>query len=725
MSESENPVIPAPEPQGTHRPRTNKDWWPNQLNLQVLHQHSTRANPMDEDFDYAEAFKKLDVEELKRDVIEVMTTSQDWWPADFGHYGPLFIRMSWHSAGTYRIEDGRGGGGDGSQRFAPLNSWPDNANLDKARRLLWPVKKKYGKKVSWADLLVLAGNVALESMGFKTFGFGFGREDVYEPEEIFWGAEDTWLGDERYSGERDLANPLGAVQMGLIYVNPEGPNGDPDPLAAARDIRETFRRMAMNDEETVALIAGGHSFGKTHGAGPADNVGPEPEAAPLEEQGLGWKSSYGTGKGADTITSGLEVTWSSTPTKWGHSFFQILFGHEWELEESPAGAKQWVAKDAEASIPDAHDPSKKRRPTMLTTDLSLRFDPAYEKVSRRFLEDPEAFALAFAKAWYKLLHRDMGPVQRYLGPWVPEAQLWQDPVPAVDHDLVDANDVADLKAKVLDSGLSPARLVSTAWSSASSFRGTDMRGGANGARIRLEPQRGWEANEPDELGTVLETLERIQQEFNAGQSGTSISLADLVVLAGSAAVEQAARNAGVEVTVPFTPGRTDASQEQTDVESFAVLEPRADGFRNYRRDGDRLPAEVRLLDRANLLTLTAPEMAVLVGGLRVLGANHGGSQVGVFTDRPGTLSNDFFVNLLDLGTQWQATDDSEATFEGRDVASGEVKWTASRVDLVFGSNSELRALAEVYAADDAQEKFVRDFVAAWVKVMELDRFDVA
>ena len=725
MSESENPVIPAPEPQGTHRPRTNKDWWPNQLNLQVLHQHSTRANPMDEDFDYAEAFKKLDVEELKRDVIEVMTTSQDWWPADFGHYGPLFIRMSWHSAGTYRIEDGRGGGGDGSQRFAPLNSWPDNANLDKARRLLWPVKKKYGKKVSWADLLVLAGNVALESMGFKTFGFGFGREDVYEPEEIFWGAEDTWLGDERYSGERDLANPLGAVQMGLIYVNPEGPNGDPDPLAAARDIRETFRRMAMNDEETVALIAGGHSFGKTHGAGPADSVGPEPEAAPLEEQGLGWKSSYGTGKGADTITSGLEVTWSSTPTKWGHSFFQILFGHEWELEESPAGAKQWVAKDAEASIPDAHDPSKKRRPTMLTTDLSLRLDPAYEKVSRRFLEDPEAFALAFAKAWYKLLHRDMGPVQRYLGPWVPEAQLWQDPVPAVDHDLVDANDVADLKAKVLDSGLSPARLVSTAWSSASSFRGTDMRGGANGARIRLEPQRGWEANEPDELGTVLETLERIQQEFNAGQSGTSISLADLVVLAGSAAVEQAARNAGVEVTVPFTPGRTDASQEQTDVESFAVLEPRADGFRNYRRDGDRLPAEVRLLDRAHLLTLTAPEMAVLVGGLRVLGANHGGSQVGVFTDRPGTLSNDFFVNLLDLGTQWQATDDSEATFEGRDVASGEVKWTASRVDLVFGSNSELRALAEVYAADDAQEKFVRDFVAAWVKVMELDRFDVA
>ena len=722
-SESENPVIPAPEPK-EGRPHTNQDWWPNRLNLQVLHQHSTRSNPMDPDFEYSEEFKKLDVEALKRDVIEVMTTSQDWWPADYGHYGPLFIRMSWHSAGTYRIEDGRGGGGDGSQRFAPLNSWPDNANLDKARRLLWPVKKKYGKKISWADLLVFTGNVALESMGFKTFGFGFGRDDIYEPEEIFWGPEDSWLGDERYSGERELSGPLGAVQMGLIYVNPEGPNGEPDPLAAAKDIRETFRRMAMNDEETVALIAGGHSFGKTHGAGPADTVGPEPEAAPIEEQGLGWKSSFGTGKGSDTITSGLEVTWTSTPTKWSHGFFQNLFGYEWELEESPAGAKQWVAKNAEATVPDPHDPSKKRLPTMLTTDLALRFDPAYEKVSRRFLEDPEAFALAFAKAWYKLLHRDMGPAQRYLGPWVPEAQLWQDPVPAVDHDLVDANDVADLKAKILDSGLSPAQLISTAWKSASTFRGTDMRGGANGARLRLEPQRGWEANEPGELGTVLETLERIQQEFNAGQSGTRISLADLVVLGGSAAVEQAARNAGVDITVPFTPGRTDASQEQTDVESFAVLEPRADGFRNYRREGDPLPAEVRLLDKANLLTLTAPEMTVLVGGLRVLGANHGGSSLGVLTDRPGTLTNDFFVNLLDLGNAWTATDESGATFEGRSLAGGEVTWTASRVDLVFGSNSELRALAEVYAGDDAQEKFVRDFVAAWVKVMELDRFDL-
>lgn len=725
-SESENPVIPAPEPK-EGRPHTNQDWWPNRLNLQVLHQHSTRSNPMDPDFEYAEEFKKLDVEALKRDVIEVMTTSQDWWPADYGHYGPLFIRMSWHSAGTYRIEDGRGGGGDGSQRFAPLNSWPDNANLDKARRLLWPVKKKYGKKISWADLLVFTGNVALESMGFKTFGFGFGRDDIYEPEEIFWGPEDSWLGDERYSGDRELSGPLGAVQMGLIYVNPEGPNGKPDPLAAARDIRETFRRMAMNDEETVALIAGGHSFGKTHGAGPADNVGPEPEAAPIEEQGLGWKSSYGTGKGSDTITSGLEVTWTSTPTKWSHGFFQNLFGYEWELEESPAGAKQWVAKDAEATVPDPQDPqdpAKKRLPTMLTTDLALRFDPAYEKVSRRFLEDPEAFALAFAKAWYKLLHRDMGPAQRYLGPWVPEAQLWQDPVPAVDHDLVEANDVADLKAKILDSGLTPALLISTAWKSASTFRGTDMRGGANGARLRLEPQRGWDANEPDELGTVLETLERIQQEFNAGQSGTRISLADLVVLGGSAAVEQAARNAGVDITVPFTPGRTDASQEQTDAESFAVLEPGADGFRNYRREGDPLPAEVRLLDKANLLTLTAPEMTVLVGGLRVLGANHGGSSLGVLTDRPGTLTNDFFVNLLDLGTAWTATDESGSTFEGRSLAGGDVTWTASRVDLVFGSNSELRALAEVYAGDDAQEKFVRDFVAAWVKVMELDRFDL-
>jgi len=716
VSESENPVIESPEPQGTHRPRTNQDWWPNRLNLQVLHQHSSRANPMDEDFDYTEEFKKLDVEELKRDVSDVMRTSQDWWPADFGHYGPLFIRMSWHQAGTYRIEDGRGGGGDGAQRFAPLNSWPDNANLDKARRLLWPVKKKYGKKISWADLLVLAGNVALEDMGFKTFGFGFGRDDVYEPEEVFWGAEDTWLGDERYSGERDLSNPLGAVQMGLIYVNPEGPNGEPDPLKAARDIRETFRRMAMNDEETVALIAGGHSFGKTHGAGPADSIGPEPEGAPIEQQGLGWKSGYASGKGADTVTSGLEVTWVSTPTKWGHEFFKNLFGYEWELQDSPAGAKQWVAKDAEETIPGPSADSPKRKPTMLTTDLSLRFDPEYEKVSRRFLEDPEAFALAFAKAWYKLLHRDMGPVSRFLGPWVAEAQLWQDPVPAVDHELVGGSEVADLKAKVLDSGLSVGQLVATAWKSASTFRGTDNRGGANGARIRLEPQRGWEANEPQELARVLEVLEGIQQEFNAQGGGTRISLADLIVLAGSAAVEQAARNAGVEVTVPFHPGRTDASQEETDVESFAVLEPRDDGFRNFSSAGDGVPAEARLLDRANLLTLTAPEMTVLVGGLRVLGANHAGSGAGVFTDRSGTLTNDFFVNLLEPA-EWRATDDEATSF----AADGR---TATRVDLVFGSNSELRALAEVYAADDAQEKFVRDFVGAWTKVMDLDRFDL-
>jgi catalase-peroxidase len=724
-SESENPVIPHPEPKTGGRPRSNQDWWPNRLNLQPLHQHSPRSNPMDDDFDYAEEFKKLDVEELKQDIAAVMRTSQDWWPADFGHYGPLFIRMSWHQAGTYRIEDGRGGGGDGAQRFAPLNSWPDNANLDKARRLLWPVKKKYGKRISWADLLVFAGNVALEDMGFKTFGFGFGRDDIYEPEEIFWGPEDTWLGDERYSGDRELAGPLGAVQMGLIYVNPEGPNGNPDPLAAARDIRETFRRMAMNDEETVALIAGGHSFGKTHGAGPADQIGPEPEAAPIVEQGLGWKNGFGSGKAGDTVTSGLEVTWTSTPTRFGHDFFKNLFGYEWELVDSPAGAKQWVAKDAEETQPDAHDPSKKHRPTMLTTDLALRFDPAYEKVSRRFLEDPEAFALAFAKAWYKLLHRDMGPVSRFLGPWVPEAQVWQDPVPAVDHELVDAHDLADLKSRILDSGLEPGQLVATAWKAAASFRGTDNRGGANGARIRLEPQRAWEANEPEALAEVLTVLERIQQEFNAAQSGgKKVSLADLVVLAGSAAVEQAARNAGVDVAVPFHPGRTDASQEQTDVESFAVMEPKADGFRNFARPDDQLPAEVRLLDRANLLRLTAPEMTVLVGGLRVLGANHGGSTNGVLTDRPGTLTNDFFVNLLDMATEWRATDGSETAFEGRDRATGEARWTASRVDLVFGSNSELRALAEVYAADDAREKFVRDFVAAWGKVMELDRFDL-
>jgi catalase-peroxidase len=725
-SESENPVISAPTPAKSGRPHTNKDWWPNQLDLQVLHQHSPRGNPLGEDFRYADAFQGLDVEALKRDINEVMTTSQDWWPADYGHYGPLFIRLSWHAAGTYRIEDGRGGAGDGAQRFAPLNSWPDNANLDKARRLLWPVKQKYGQQVSWADLLVLAGNVALESMGFRTFGFGFGREDVWEPEEIFWGPEDTWLGDERYTGDRELTGPFGAVQMGLIYVNPEGPNGNPDPLAAARDIRETFRRMAMDDEETVALIAGGHSFGKTHGAGPADNVGPEPEAASIEEQGLGWRSTYRSGKGADTITSGLEVTWTSTPTQWGAGFFQNLFGHEWELAESPAGAKQWVAKDAEATVPDAHDPSRKHRPTMLTTDLALRFDPAYEKISRRFLENPEQLADAFARAWYKLLHRDMGPVSRFLGPWVPEPQLWQDPVPAVDHQLVGDADVAALKSKVLDSGLSVAELVSTAWASAASFRGTDKRGGANGARIRLEPQRGWEVNVQAGVGKVIDALESIQQDFNGSHSGgTRISLADLIVLAGAAAVEKAARDAGQDVTVPFAPGRTDASQEETDVEAFRVLEPRADGFRNYLRPGEKTPPETLLLDRANMLELTAPEMTVLVGGLRSLGANVGQSSLGVLTDRPGTLTNDFFVNLLGMGTEWSASESEENVYEGRDRATGEVTRTATAVDLVFGANSQLRAIAEVYASDDADEKFVRDFVAAWDKVMTLDRFDIA
>ncbi len=724
-SESENPVIDSPTPKRS-RPSTNQDWWPNQLNLQVLHQHSPRSNPLGEDFDYASAFAGLDVEALKRDVNEVMTTSQDWWPADFGHYGGLFIRMSWHSAGTYRIEDGRGGGGDGAQRFAPLNSWPDNANLDKARRLLWPVKKKYGKQISWADLLVFAGNCALESMGFKTFGFGFGREDVWEPEEIFWGPEDAWLGDERYSDDRQLSNPLGAVQMGLIYVNPEGPNGNPDPVAAARDIRETFRRMAMNDEETVALIAGGHSFGKTHGAGPADSVGPEPEAAPLEEQGLGWRNTYGTGTGADTITSGLEVTWTSTPTKWSMGFFQNLFGNEWELVDSPAGAKQWVAKDAEATVPDAHDPAKKHRPTMLTTDLALRFDPAYEKVSRRFLENPELFAEAFAKAWYKLLHRDMGPVSRYLGPWVPEAQLWQDPVPAVDHELVDEADIADLKERLLASGLTLQQLVLTAWASAASFRGTDKRGGANGARIRLAPQKDWEVNEPAVLGEVLRTLEQVREEFNAAQSGgKAVSLADVIVLGGCAAVEKAARDAGHDLTVPFTPGRTDATQEQTDVESFSVLEPRADGFRNYLPEGEKLPPETLLLDRANLLGLTAPEMTVLVGGMRALGATTGGTGHGVFTDRPGRLTNDFFANLLDQGTEWKASASAENVYEGRDRATGEVTRTATAVDLVFGSNSQLRAISEVYAEDDSKEKFARDFVAAWDKVMNVDRFDLA
>jgi catalase-peroxidase len=725
-SESENPAIPAPTPQPA-RPRTNQDWWPNQLNLQVLHQHSPRSNPMGEDFSYAEEFKTLDLDELKRDVFEVMTTSQDWWPADYGHYGPLFIRLSWHAAGTYRIADGRGGGGSGAQRFAPLNSWPDNANLDKARRLLWPVKQKYGRKISWADLLVFAGNCALESMGFKTFGFGFGREDVWEPDEIFWGPEDTWLGDERYSGDRQLAGPLGAVQMGLIYVNPEGPNGRPDPLAAARDIRETFARMAMNDEETVALIAGGHTFGKTHGAARAEYVGPEPEGAPLESQGLGWKNTFGRGAGKDTITSGLEGAWTPTPIRWDNSFFETLFGYEWELAESPAGAKQWKPKDGAASdaVPDAHDPSVRHAPMMATTDLALRVDPVYEPISRRFKEHPDQLADAFARAWYKLLHRDMGPASRYLGPWVPEPQLWQDPVPAVDHDLVGAEDIAALKRAILESGLSISQLVRTAWAAAASFRGTDKRGGANGARIRLEPQRNWAVNDPAELAQVLPTLERVQQDFNRAQSGgTRVSLADVIVLGGCAAVEQAARNAGHDVTVPFAPGRTDASAEQTDVASFAVLEPTADGFRNYLRAGEKLPAEIRLLDRANLLTLTAPETTVLVGGLRALNANAGLSPHGVFTDRPESLTTDFFVNLLDMGTEWTASAAGENVFEGRDRATGKVRWTATAVDLVFGSNSQLRAIAEVYACEDAQEKFVRDFVAAWDKVMNLDRFDL-
>lgn len=726
-SESENPVIEAPTPT-PHRPRTNQDWWPNQLNLQVLHQHTPVSNPMGSEYRYPEAFQGLDVEALKRDLFEVMTTSQDWWPADYGHYGPLFIRMSWHAAGTYRIEDGRGGAGDGSQRFAPLNSWPDNANLDKARRLLWPVKKKYGSALSWADLLVFAGNCALESMGFTTFGFGFGREDIWEPEEIFWGPEDTWLGDERYAGDRELTGPFGAVQMGLIYVNPEGPNGNPDPLASARDIRETFGRMAMNDEETVALIAGGHTFGKTHGAAPADdNIGPEPEGAPIEDLGLGWKNSYGTGKGADTITSGLEVTWTYHPIRWDNEFFHILFAYEWELMDSPAGAHQWRPKSGAGSdmVPPAVEGAPRREPRMLTSDLALRVDPAYEKISRRFLEHPEEFQLAFAKAWYKLLHRDMGPVTRYLGPWVPEPQLWQDPVPPVDHELVTADDIADLKARLLDAGLSIPQLVLTAWASAASFRDTDKRGGANGARVRLEPQRSWEVNQPAELATVLPVLERIQGEFNDSQSdGKRVSLADLIVLGGCAAVEQAARNAGHAITVPFTPGRTDASPEQTDVESFAVLEPKADGFRSYLRAGEKLPPETLLLDRANLLRLTAPEMTVLVGGLRAIGANVGGTSYGVLTDRPGALTNDFFVNLLSMGTEWHTSESAENVYEGRDRATGETRWTATAVDLVFGSHSQLRGYAEVYAADDANEKFVRDFVAAWDKVMNLDRFDL-
>jgi catalase-peroxidase len=706
---------------------SNKEWWPDQLDLTVLQRNSPLTNPMGVGFKYSDEFKKLDLEALKRDLIEVMTTSQDWWPADFGHYGPLFIRMAWHSAGSYRISDGRGGASRGTQRFAPLNSWPDNANLDKARRLLWPIKRKYGREISWADLMVFAGNCALESMGFKTFGFGGGREDVWEPDDTDWGPEAIWLADKRYSGDRELANPLAAVQMGLIYVNPEGPNGNPDPIAAAKDIRETFRRMAMNDEETVALIAGGHSFGKTHGAGPATNVGPEPEAAPLEAQGLGWKSSFGSGKGGDAITSGLEVTWSTTPTKWSNNFFENLFGFEYTLVKSPAGANQWVAEGGADTVPDAHDPAKRHAPTMLTTDLSLRFDPAYEKISRRFHEHPDEFADAFARAWYKLTHRDMGPASRYLGSLVPARHLiWQDPVPAVDHELIGEQDVAALKAKSLAAGLSVAQLISTAWASAASFRGTDRRGGANGARIRLAPQKDWQVNDPSELAKVLRTLERVQSEFNRAQTGKKrVSLADLIVLGGCAAVEQAAKDAGQSVQVPFAPGRTDASQEQTDVESFAVLEPMADGFRNYVADGLTAPGEVLLIDRARFLTLTAPEMTVLVGGMRVLGANAAGARQGVFTDRPGTLTNDFFVNLLDMDTEWKATSAASGLFEGCDRATGRVKWTGTRADLVFGSNSQLRSYAEVYGSDDSKEKFVRDFVAAWNKVMNLDRFDLA
>jgi catalase-peroxidase len=733
---------------------SNRDWWPNQLKLELLSQHSSKSNPMGADFDYAAEFRSLDFAALKKDLAALMTDSQDWWPADFGHYGPLFIRMAWHSAGTYRTGDGRGGGGRGQQRFAPLNSWPDNVSLDKARRLLWPIKQKYGRKISWADLMILAGNVALESMGFKTFGFGGGREDVWEPDQdVYWGAEKTWLaGDIRYARgsegvakgkddavlvsddsadgnihSRKLENPLAAVQMGLIYVNPEGPDGNPDPLAAAYDIRETFKRMAMNDEETVALIAGGHTFGKTHGAGPASDVGPDPEATGLEEQGLGWKSKFGTGKGGDAITSGLEVTWTTTPTKWSNNYFENLFSYEWELTKSPAGAQQWVAKGATATIPDPFDPSKKRLPTMLTTDLSLRFDPAYEKISRRFMENPDQLADAFARAWFKLTHRDMGPRARYLGPEVPAEELiWQDPIPAVNHKLIDDKDIASLKSKIVSSGLSISELVSTAWASASTFRGSDKRGGANGARIRLAPQKDWEVNSPKQLAKVLQALERMQGEFNRVQSGgQQVSLADLIVLAGCAAVEQAAKNAGREVSVPFSPGRMDASQEQTDVESFAVLEPIADGFRNYLKGKYSVPAEALMVDKAQLLTLTAPEMTVLVGGLRVLGANHGQSKQGVFTRRPEALTSDFFVNLLDTGTEWKAVSKDADVFQGRDRKTGQPKWTATRVDLVFGSNSQLRALAEVYGSSDAGEKFVHHFVAAWNKVMNLDRFDLA
>ncbi|ABC29968.1 catalase/peroxidase HPI [Hahella chejuensis KCTC 2396] len=725
MSDSKCPFHHAPA-EGT----SNRDWWPNQLRLEILHQRSALSNPLGEEFNYAEAFKSLDLAAIKQDLTALMTDSQDWWPADFGHYGPLFIRMAWHSAGTYRTGDGRGGGGTGNQRFAPLNSWPDNVNLDKARRLLWPIKQKYGQKISWADLMILAGNVALESMGFKTFGFGGGRADIWEPEQdIYWGAEKTWLDDNRYSGDRDLENPLAAVQMGLIYVNPEGPNGNPDPVAAAKDIRETFARMAMDDEETVALIAGGHTFGKTHGAGDAANVGPEPEAAGLEEQGLGWRSSYGSGKAGDAITSGLEVTWTETPTQWSNNFFENLFGYEWELTKSPAGAHQWVPKGGAGAdkIPDAHDPSKRHVPTMLTTDLSLRFDPAYEKISRRFYENPDQLADAFARAWFKLTHRDMGPRARYLGPEVPAEELiWQDPIPAVDHPLINDQDISALKSKILTSGLSVAQMVSTAWASASTFRGSDMRGGANGARIRLAPQNEWEVNQPDQLAQVLKTLEGVQAEFNSAQSdGKKVSLADIIVLAGCAGVEKAAQNAGHTIKVPFSPGRMDASQEQTDIEAFEVLEPIADGFRNYMKGKYAVSPEELLVDRAQLLTLTAPEMTVLIGGMRVLNANVGQSKHGVFTQRPESLTNDFFVNLLDMGTVWKATSKEEDLFEGRDRVTGDLKWTGTRIDLVFGSNSQLRALAEVYASSDAQERFLKDFVAAWTKVMNLDRFDLA
>ena len=726
MSESENPVIEAPTVKST-RPNSNQDWWPNQVDLSVLRKHVSVPRLMGEDFNYAEEFKSLDVEALKQDLIDVMTTSQDWWPADYGHYGPLFIRMSWHAAGTYRIADGRGGGGEGAQRFAPLNSWPDNVSLDKARRLLWPIKQKYGRKISWADLIIFAGDVAYQSMGFKTFGFGFGREDIFEPEEIFWGPEDTWLGDERYSGDRELGGPLGAVQMGLIYVNPEGPNGNPDPVASGRDIRETFGRMAMNDEETAALIIGGHTVGKCHGAVDPEYLGPEPEGCPVEHQGLGWKNSYESGVGVHTLTSGLEGAWTNEPTKWDNGYLDNLLNYDYELTTSPAGAQQWTPKNPEAqdTVPDAHDPSKRHAPMMLTSDLALKMDPIYGPIVKRFHENPDELADAFAKAWYKLLHRDMGPAVRYLGPWVPEEQIWQDPVPTVDHELIGDDDIAALKAKVLESGLSVPQLVSTAWASAASFRGTDLRGGANGARIRLEPQKGWDVNQPAELATVLPVLEGIQQEFNSAQTGNKkVSLADLIVLGGCAAVEQAAKSAGFDVTVPFAAGRMDASQEQTDVESFAVLEPQADGFRNYLRAGEKLSPETLLVDRAYMLNLTAPQMTALIGGMRALGANHGQAKHGVLTDQPGTLTNDFFVNLLDMGTEWKPSVADENIYEGRARGTDDAKWTATAVDLVFGSHSQLRALAEMYASDDSKEKFVNDFVAAWNKVMNLDRFDL-